>query len=152
HAARDAEEAADRARRAEQAERRRAGCRAAAGATDALLAHHAREHLADVPIAHHLREELFVEADALAAPGAVLPVPVDDRQALLLRRREGQAVEEVAERVAVCLPGLLEAQEVTMRDGRGLVVRGLRLPIEPEPMSKRGADGGGLRGVERLVE
>ena len=66
----------------------------------------------------------------LLAAGDLAALPVDDRDLLLLAGSERQAVEQVADRVAVGHPLLLEPQQVPVRD-RGRLRRGeVAVPLD----------------------
>ncbi|GBD30577.1 hypothetical protein HRbin32_01685 [bacterium HR32] len=85
--------------------------------------------LGHVTVAGELRLQLLAETHFLHAGGALPPLPVQNHDLLLLAGRQRQAVEEVAERVPVRAPNLLEVEQVSAGDGGGLVERRLVVPV-----------------------
>ena len=81
----------------------------------------AGDDLADVAVAVEAGVDPVARRTRLLAAGHLAAFPVDHGELLLLAGREGEAVEQVAHRVAVGHPLLLEPQHVAVRDRRGLV-------------------------------
>ncbi len=117
----DAEQATDRAEDAGHAE---AAADAAGGGVRAAacrLRQRPGDDLADVPVPVEAGVDPVARRTRLLAAGHLAAFPVDHGELLLLAGSEGEAVEQVAHRVAVGHPLLLEPQHVAVRDRRGLV-------------------------------
>ena len=96
-------------------------------------------HLAEIAIARErARRGSRANGVLLGAVGPLAALPVDDGDQLLLARREREAVEQIAERVAVGVPDLLEVQQVAVRDRGRLVERRRGVPVNGRPRVETG--------------
>ncbi|MEO5820314.1 MAG: hypothetical protein ABIT71_07380 [Vicinamibacteraceae bacterium] len=87
-------------------------------------------HFLDVAIADEIGEQNLTLGEVLGAGRILAPVPVDRDDLLFLAGRERNAVQQIAERVAVRLPHLPELQDVPVRDRRRLVEGRRVVPID----------------------